>query len=99
MAGLRLYGLQQSRRKHGHARRTSEVQLQSQSNVESAVLQQEDAAKDEEYKLIYHQTYKGAVFAFRKVIATEPLFSNPTLVQDTVDRLLAIFCIDPMAPS
>jgi hypothetical protein len=30
-------------------------------NLETAA---EEAAKDEEYKLMYHQTYKAAAFAF-----------------------------------
>jgi hypothetical protein len=58
MAGMRLYGLQQ-RKKSGHSRRDSQ-------NLTNAVVSTTtaDAANDEEYKLIYHQTYKGVVFAF-----------------------------------
>lgn len=62
MAGMRLYGLQQ-RKKTGHARRVSEMNAQASAASQDPVGPTE-AAKDEEYKLIYHQTYKGTVFAF-----------------------------------
>ena len=51
---------------------------------------------DEEYKLIYHQVFKGTCFAFRKHIAVvnfQPIIEN---IQDTVDKLLAVFCNDPL---
>ena len=92
---MRLYGLQQSRKKYGHVRRVSDANAEP---FDPAV-HQEEAAKDEEYKLIYHQTYRGAVFAFRRVIATELLYTMPSTLQETVDRLLGIFCSDPMAPT
>lgn len=50
---------------------------------------------DDKYKLIYHQTFKGALFAFRTHITSE--FINQEAMRDTVDRLLAIFCNDPLA--
>jgi hypothetical protein len=66
MAGLRLYGFQ-PRKKPSHSRRVSEVNAQApKSGGES--LTQEDAERDEEYKLIYHQAYKGTVFAFVSVV-------------------------------
>lgn len=49
---------------------------------------------DDEYKLIYHQTFKGALFAFRTHITSE--FINQEAMRDTVDRLLTIFCNDPL---
>jgi hypothetical protein len=62
MAGMRLYGLQQ-RKKQGHSRRDS------QSLPTAAVpINSEDAANDENYKLVYHQTYKGVVFAFVSIL-------------------------------
>jgi hypothetical protein len=54
MAGMRLYGLQQ-RKKPNHSRRASEINGQVPQNP---------TPQDEEYKLIYHQTYKGAVLSF-----------------------------------
>lgn len=50
---------------------------------------------DDEYKLIYHQTFKGASFTFRTHISLESI--NQEVMRDTVDRLLAIFCNDPLA--
>lgn len=50
---------------------------------------------DDEYKLIYHQTLKGALFAFRTHITLEII--NQEAMRDTVDRLLVIFCNDPLA--
>lgn len=50
---------------------------------------------DDEYKLIYHQTFKGALFAFRTHVNLESI--NQDAMRDTVDRLLAIFCNDPLA--
>ncbi|KAF1990175.1 hypothetical protein K402DRAFT_451736 [Aulographum hederae CBS 113979] len=49
---------------------------------------------NDEYKRIYHQTYKGAVFAFRKQIATVALHMRPERLREVVDKLLAIFCED-----
>lgn len=50
---------------------------------------------DDEYKLIYHQTFKGALFAFRTYISSKLI--NQEAMRDTVDRLLVIFCNDPLA--
>lgn len=50
---------------------------------------------DDEYKLIYHQTFKGALFAFRTHINSELI--NQEAIRDTVDHLLAIFCNGPLA--
>lgn len=50
---------------------------------------------DDDYKLIYHQTFKGALFAFRTHINS--VLINQEAMRDTVDRLLAIFCNDPLA--
>lgn len=44
----------------------------------------------DEYKLVYHQTFKGATFALRGQMAREGIAAF--VMQDTVDRLLGIFC-------
>ncbi|KAJ9622487.1 hypothetical protein H2203_006712 [Taxawa tesnikishii (nom. ined.)] len=56
-----------------------------------------EKAKDDEYRLIYHQTYKGACFTFRTRMGEEPLQPWSDKVRETVDRLLALFCSDPFA--
>ena len=67
MAGMRLYGLQQHKSK-------SEPQKQgSESPITPAVdtfRQDADAEQDVEYKGIYHQTYKGTLFA----LVSEPVY-------------------------
>jgi len=93
MAGMRLYGYQQ-RKKTNIVRRGSASPSSGDAEAEQ---ESAEAAKDEEYKLVYHQTYKGAVFAFRRSIASTPLQTQPNKIRDTVDRLLAIFCTDPLA--
>jgi hypothetical protein len=118
MAGMRLYGWQ--RKKPAHSRRNSEniTNPASFAGGTGGDASREDAAKDEEYKLMYHQTYKAAVFAFvsrhikslsviyrnedanntqRKQISTKPLHLSSEPLRDTVDKLLAIFCADPLA--
>jgi hypothetical protein len=62
MAAMRMHGMQQ--RKKNRSRRASiapGTEDSQETNMETVV---EEAAKDEEYKLMYHQTYKGAAFAF-----------------------------------
>jgi hypothetical protein len=65
MAAMRMYGLQQ-RKKTNRSRRPSvapgRVMDVSDKAIEDEV-SAEDAAKDEEFKLIYHQTFKGAALA------------------------------------
>ncbi|EDU46875.1 conserved hypothetical protein [Pyrenophora tritici-repentis Pt-1C-BFP] len=61
MAAMRMHGLQQ--RKQNKSRRASVAagdEGNQQLDEQNAA---EEAAKDEEYKLIYHQTYKGATLA------------------------------------
>jgi hypothetical protein len=67
MAAMRMHGLQQ--RKQARSRRASAAGAEDgqQLNDEAAA---EEAAKDDEYKLIYHQTYKGAALAL--VSSTSP---------------------------
>jgi hypothetical protein len=109
-----MHGLQQ--RKKSKSQRGSlapGVESQEQMSEEVAA---EEAAKDEEYKLIYHQTYKGAALALvrigqltlycliailtmlqRKYMSSEPLHQQPDRLRDVVEKLLLIFCTDPLA--
>ncbi|KAF2015326.1 hypothetical protein BU24DRAFT_175371 [Aaosphaeria arxii CBS 175.79] len=94
MAAMRMHGLQQ--RKKTKSRRTSvapSVKSMEQFNEEITA---EEAAKDEEFKLIYHQTYKGAALALRKHMATKSLHFQPDRLRDVVEKLLMIFCTDPL---
>jgi len=61
MAAMRMHGLQQ--RKQNRSRRASLAVAGEESERSSEQTTPEEAAKDDEYKLIYHQTYKGAALA------------------------------------
>nr|POF14886.1 hypothetical protein CFP56_71270 [Quercus suber] len=89
MAGMRFHGLAQSK------------SLQSRPDspaTETAIEERETARKnDEEYKAIYHQVYKGACFAFRKHASSTPLQPYVDILRENVDKLLGLFCTDPLA--
>jgi len=62
MAAMRMHGWQQ--RKKNRSCRASVAPGAEESPEVGVETAAEEAAKDEEYKLMYHQTYKGAAFAF-----------------------------------
>lgn len=66
MAAMRMHGLQQ--RKKNRSRRASVATGVDEASSLNEGAAAEDAAKDEEYKLIYHQTYKGAALALVSTI-------------------------------
>ena len=79
MAGMRLYGLAQKRK----------------SNVPgmcpgSAAERHSNEDDEDEYKLVYHQTFKAAAFALRRSTTTFPV--DQGTMRDVVDRLLGMFC-------
>ena len=80
MAGMRMHGLQQSKTPR------------AQKNLDDSQFGNPDEP-DLDFKGIYHQTYKGTVFAFRQTIDTSMLKADA--VRDVVDRLLAIYCNEP----
>jgi hypothetical protein len=93
MAGMRLYGLQQNPRSQ-NARRGNEALPSSPPG--NLIEGSEDRARDE-CKLIYHQAYRATVCAFRNHMDKETIHRQGIAsIQDTVDRLLAIFCTDPL---
>lgn len=61
MAAMRMHGMQQ--RKKTRSRRASVAPGMEDGQNMSKEAEAEEAAKDEEFKLMYHQTYKGAAFA------------------------------------
>ncbi|KAL8647515.1 MAG: hypothetical protein Q9226_006398, partial [Calogaya cf. arnoldii] len=65
MAGMRMYGLQQQ-----HQRRKSVGAFDSQSQTSTGAGLNN---KDDEYKAIYHQTFKATSFAFRSQWKTSVL--------------------------
>ena len=50
----------------------------------------------DEYKLIYHQTFKAASFAFRARWATQTI--SQSIMRQVVDQLLDLFFTDPFGP-
>lgn len=67
LAAMRMHGLQQRNRIKPH--RSSEAPGAGQHQHSNDGLIAEGAAKDEEYKLIYHLTYKGAALALVRATA------------------------------
>ncbi|KAH0542432.1 hypothetical protein FGG08_003187 [Glutinoglossum americanum] len=84
MAGMRIYGLQQQK-KANRLRDASEGPISIDNHTPLEI---------DEYKHVYHQTFKGACFAFRRHIAATPLKHD--CMRDVVDKLLAVFCSDPL---
>ena len=87
MAGMRLHGLQQKKKLLNKLQGHSQVLLNTETDT--VINEAED-----EYKLVYHQTFKSATFIFRKHLNAQPV-SQETM-RDVVDRLLTMFCTDPM---
>lgn len=93
MAGMRIFGIVQSKT------RKSRTISKATSSVDDASIAEENADRlqDEEYKLIYHQVYKGVCFAFRHHIAEKSLLSHTEALREMADRLLGVFTSDPFA--
>ena len=89
MAGMRMYGLQQ-KKKTSRSRAVSEIPLTAEYPHVAAEMHNEE----DEYKLIYHQTYKAASFTLRKHMAVIGIGQD--VMRETVDQLLSMFCIDPV---
>jgi hypothetical protein len=57
------------------------------------------SADDDEFKVMYHSTYKAAAFALRKYLKESPSGSPPLLLEKNkamtcIDELLRLFCED-----
>lgn len=87
MAAMRLHGLQQRKKPLSKSQPPGQVELYTETNAAA------NEAEDE-YKLVYHQTFKAAVFTFRKYFNV--LLISQETMRDVVDRLLITFCTDPM---
>ncbi|KAL9632793.1 MAG: hypothetical protein Q9164_005096 [Protoblastenia rupestris] len=93
MAGMRLHGLQQKKKPGKDASRSGlsrSISLLAGTGVNHL-------SDEDEFKIVYHQTYKAALFAFRsycniRVISQEAM-------RNVVDQLLDIFSTDPVSSS
>lgn len=111
MAAMRMHGLQQRKKiKSGRASMAPGME-ESQPALEEPTA--EDTAKDEEYKQIYHQTYRGAVLALVRItiaflyalltlfqrshMSEKPLHAQPDRMRDLVEQFLTLFLNDPLA--
>ena len=92
MTGMRFHGLSQSKN------RRSRAGSSAPSPAIDASFEELEAERknDEEYKLVYHQTFKGTCFAFRTSMIQQSLQPLSETIRDVADRLLGIFCIDPL---
>ena len=88
MAGMRMYGLQQKKKALGEQRQNSKGDT---GRPEPGVSQ----GDPDEYKLVYHQTFKGACFAFRNHFTTHHITQDS--MREVVDRLLLLYCTDPLS--
>ncbi|KAK0249666.1 hypothetical protein LTR01_006369 [Friedmanniomyces endolithicus] len=92
MAGMRLYGLTQSRKPRRRPSSTAPFPA-VEGCLEPDVA---DQRRDEEYKLMYHQVFKGTCFAYREHMPASSLQPHTEALRGTVDGLLEIFCNDPL---
>ena len=92
MAGMRMYGLQQ-KKKSDRSRAASEIPPDAGLVATAASIPDEG----DEYKLVYHQTYKAASFAFRKYMPVVNIGQDR--MRDVVDRILEMFCVDLLTKS
>ena len=92
MAGMRLYGLSSRSRKSDSGRLSTAAEGRPEQGDDSTP----GPTDADTYKLVYHQAYKGAVFAFRQYMRNEFLHLQTERVREVVDRLLAVFCCDPL---
>ena len=83
MAGMRLHGLSQ---------RKKPIKDERLRTANSATV--EPPESEDDYKLVYHQTFKAASFALRAHINCRVI--GQEVMRDVVDRLLALFCTDLM---
>ncbi|KAI9685618.1 MAG: hypothetical protein M1822_004476 [Bathelium mastoideum] len=95
MAGMRLYGLSYRTRRSESRRQSVAPDAQPENGRDGLP----NPVEADSYKLVYHQTYKSAVFAFRQYLRDEMLHTQMERVREVVDRLLAVFCCDPLEGS
>ena len=91
MAGMRMYGLQQPRKKSISALDMAESQASSSTSATVGTVQEQQ----DEYKAVYHQTFKAAAFVFRNQWGSTVLGQEG--LRDTADLFLRSFCRDPLS--
>lgn len=92
MTGMRMYGFQPQRKKS--IGNLADTQSQLLTSLDGSTSTGADGRQDE-YKAVYHQTFKATSFVFRKCWANKLVGQD--LLRDTVDGFLGKFCQDPFA--
>ncbi|KAL8894245.1 MAG: hypothetical protein Q9207_008529 [Kuettlingeria erythrocarpa] len=92
MTGMRVYGFQPQRKKS--ISNLADTQSQLLASLDGSTSIGADGRQDE-YKAVYHQTFKATSFVFRKCWADKLVSQD--LLRDTVDSFLGKFCQDPFA--
>ena len=91
MAGMRLHGFQQKKRLG-----KSSV-MEDRPNTATSIGDATPFDAEDEFKLLYHQTFKAAMFAFRRQFNAQAISQG--IMRDIVDRILGLFCSDPLVGS
>ncbi|KAL8999159.1 MAG: hypothetical protein Q9169_001938 [Polycauliona sp. 2 TL-2023] len=86
MAGMRIYGLQQQHQRRKSVGYAFDTQSQASSSMTAG-------GGDDEYKAIYHQTFKSTTFAFRNQWKVGVLSQES--MRSVVDVFLSRFCEMP----
>ena len=91
MAGMRMHGLAQ-RKKSIPLLTDSGGQGLSSSRpaTASGIIKTTQGGEEDEYKIVYHQTFKAAAFALRREM--DSLLVDQERMRDMVDMLLGLFC-------
>ena len=85
LAGMRLYGLQSKKRDPPENGKCLDL-------YDSVTAPQ---VETDEYKTVYHQTFKASIFVFRNHL--DHVLIAQDAMRDIVDKLLMLFCSNPLA--
>ena len=88
MAGMRLHGLQPKKRS------AKPLSVGDRPNTATFTREVTPSEVEDEFKLVYHQTFKASLFAFRKSFNVAAISQD--LMRDVVDTFLNMFCCDPL---
>lgn len=93
-AGMRLYGYEQTTKS---AASVNGLKSQTADSTEPHSDDIQDEKAKDEYKLVSHQAYRATICTFRKHMGNKDLHLHKVAsIQETVDKLLAILCTDPL---
>ena len=91
MAGMRLHGFQQKKRLGKSSA------MEDRPNTATSIGDASPFDAEDEFKLVYHQTFKAAMFTFRRHFSAHAISQD--VMRDIVDRFLSLFCSDLLVGS